>query len=223
VIFDKVERAIASYRRWVVNRAPGPYGDWHRENGVEQFWRDLPATADDVTIDAGGHAGDWTAQMVCRYGSKVLTFEPIREYCDQIRKRFGNNPRVKVFQAGLAGDNGEATFALDGLSTGLFATRETNRSERVKLVDVREVFAEHGLTNVAVMKMNIEGGEYELLERMVEADLLRRVGCFLIQFHACAPDYATRHKRLQSELQKTHRLVFEYPHVWERWDRKAAD
>ena len=222
MIFDKVERAIWAYRRWNVNRAPGPWGDWHREDGVGQFWRDLPATSDDVAIDAGGHVGDWTGQIVCKYGCKVLVFEPIPEYCAQIRRRFSNNARVKIMEAGLAGHNGKESFVMDGLATSLFPTRATGNAVTVELLDVGDVFAQNGLSDVACMKINIEGGEYELLERMLQLDLARRVRSYLIQFHSSAPDYDARHKRIREGLARSHRMVFAYPHVWERWDRTEA-
>jgi hypothetical protein len=91
------------------------------------------------------------------------------------------------------------------------------------MVDVRDVFADHGLAEVACMKMNIEGGEYELLERMIKLDLARSVRCYLIEFHTVPSDYQARYDRIRAELLKTHRLVFSYPHVWERWDRKFGN
>ncbi len=219
MILDKVERGILAYRRWYTNRAAGAWGDWHRQDGTGQFWRNLPATSDDIAIDAGGHVGDWTAQLVCQYGCRVLVFEPVAQYCTKIRERFASNARVKVFEAGLAAENREASFVIDGLASGAFPTRKTGETISVKLIDVSEVFANNGLSEVACMKMNIEGGEYELLDRMLELDLARRVRSYLIQFHATVPDHEARHRRIRLGLARTHRLVFDYPHVWERWDR----
>jgi FkbM family methyltransferase len=223
MILDKIESGILAYRRWYTNRAQGAWGDWHREDGVGQFWRNLPATADDIAIDAGGHLGDWTAQLICQYGCRVIVFEPVAEYCARIRERFARNARIKIVEAGLAAGNREVSFVLDGLASSAFPARKTGKSASVQLVDVGEVFAKNELVDVACMKMNIEGGEYELLERMLELNLTRVVRSYLIQFHATVPDHEARHQRIRVGLAKTHRLVFEYPHVWERWDAKPAN
>jgi FkbM family methyltransferase len=161
--------------------------------------------------------------MVHQYGCRVIAFEPVPQYCSKIRSRFANNSRVEVIEAGLAGSEGEATFVVDGVSSSVFPVRQTGNVITVKLVDVLEVFEEHRLTEVACMKVNIEGGEYELLERMVQLDLIRRVRSYLIQFHSNVPSYAARRQSIRAELAKTHRLVFDYPFVWERWDRTISD
>jgi hypothetical protein len=73
--------------------------------------------------------------------------------------------------------------------------------------------------DVRLMKVNIEGGEYELLERMLECGLTTRVADLQIQFHNFSPDAAERMAAIQRGLAATHRPTYQYRFVWENWRR----
>ena len=74
---------------------------------------------------------------------------------------------------------------------------------------------------VDLMKINIEGSEFPLLERMIDCDLLGEVRCFLIQFHEWHPGAYRRRRRIQRALAKTHTKVWDYPFIWEKWQRRT--
>jgi hypothetical protein len=67
------------------------------------------------------------------------------------------------------------------------------------------------------MKINIEGAEFPLLERMIECNLLRKVDCFLIQFHEWHPGAYKRRRKIRKALSESHRLVWDYHFIWEKW------
>ena len=56
--------------------APGPIGDFYRAGGNNRLHDDLPLGQDNLDIDAGGYQGEWTAEMVTRYGCHSELFEP---------------------------------------------------------------------------------------------------------------------------------------------------
>ena len=68
------------------------------------------------------------------------------------------------------------------------------------------------------MKLNIEGAEFEVFDRLIETGLHDRIDCFLIQFHEYQATAREHRERIRSVLAKTHRLVWDFPMVWERWD-----
>jgi hypothetical protein len=86
---------------------------------------------------------------------------------------------------------------------------------------VNEWFAENGIEHVDLIKINTEGGEFELLERMIETGLVPRFVNMQVQFHNVADDSTPRMEAIQRELAKTHELTYEYRYVWENWTRKA--
>jgi hypothetical protein len=71
------------------------------------------------------------------------------------------------------------------------------------------------------MKVNIEGGEYELLDRMIESQLMGRIDYLQIQFHSISPSSSGAMRRIQRSLKETHKLDFQYVFLWEGWSRKG--
>lgn len=70
------------------------------------------------------------------------------------------------------------------------------------------------------MKVNIEGGEYELLDRLIDTHLVELFSNIQVQFHPIAPTSALAVQRLRIELMKTHRPTYQYDFVWENWTRR---
>ncbi len=91
----------------------------------------------------------------------------------------------------------------------------------MRVVDVNDWFEEHQVALVELMKINIEGGEFELLERMIERKLVDRVRDFQLQFHNIAPDSRRRMKAIQSRLAEAHSLSYQYSFVCENWSRNS--
>ena len=68
--------------------------------------------------------------------------------------------------------------------------------------------------------MNIEGGEYECLARLIQTGAISRVEVLLVQFHRYGLESELSKAQIRINLEKTHSCIFEFPWVWERWDRK---
>ena len=54
-----------------------------------------------IVIDAGGYQGWFAENIHNKYKCKVYIFEPVKIFYDEISKKFGGNPDVKVFNFGL--------------------------------------------------------------------------------------------------------------------------
>ena len=83
-----------------------------------------------------------------------------------------------------------------------------------------DVLREEGWSEIALMKINIEGGEYDLLEHLLDEGLADRVRNFQVQFHDFIEDAAVRMKGIQEKLARTHQLTYFFPFIWENWERK---
>ena len=211
-----MERSLNAWRHRVHSMRRGPVGAWFRDNGEESIWRDLPITSRHVSLDVGGYQGDWTADLLVRYGAPSIIFEPVPAFARNIAERFTHNPLVSVRQAALGKRTEKAEIALsdDGSSLG-----GSGPSESIDVLDVSVVFALE--PTIGCMKLNIEGAEYDLLERMAQLGLLDRVATYRIQFHHRV-GAASRRKGIHEMLSRTHDLVIDYPFVWERWDRRRT-
>lgn len=197
----------------------GPIGDFYRAGGNELLHA-LPVTTDDVVIDAGGFEGDWAAAMLVKFGCRVELFEPIPAFARACRTRFASNRRVEVHEAALGGSARTARFAVASVASSEFGGPDEGAVE-ARVVDVAEVVdrvrAAH--RDVACLKLNIEGGEYEVLERLADSGALASCRSVLVQFHAQPEGWEDRIRRARSELGIAHRCAWRFPMVWELWER----
>lgn len=200
--------AERGYRRWQADR--GDLG--HRF--------DYPLAPGAVVVDAGGFDGRWAEKALERFGCSVHVFEPVPEFASAIEARLAGKPAC-VHRYGLAGSAREADFWIAGDGSSTF--RRRGAPIRVALRPAAEVFEELGLSRVDFMKINIEGGEYELMEHLLDRGLMARVGYLQVQFHDVVPHAARRMRAIHKRLAATHALDWRYEFVWESWHRRGAD
>ncbi len=115
---EPLHSALNVWRHRVHAMRKGPIGAWFRDNGEELMWRDLPITAKDVCLDVGGYRGDWTAELLVRYGAPSIVFEAVPAFADKIAERFTHNTLVTVRAAAIGTRTGKGEIALadDGSS-----------------------------------------------------------------------------------------------------------
>ena len=191
---------------------------WKKANG-EQLRFAYPLTESSVVMDLGGYEGQWASDIFSRYCCSVMVFEPVREFSDQIAKRFAANRKISSFPFGLSGATGTVEISLDKNSSSAFKdTGNKENKESVRMVRASDFFSEHEIGAVDLMKINIEGGEYELLEHLIESGLVRKIRNIQVQFHDFVPNAQARMEKIQRELAKTHHTTYQYPFVWENWE-----
>jgi len=93
--------------------------------------------------------------------------------------------------------------------------KRSTHNVSVKLVGIGELLHEQKIVKIDLMKVNIEGGEYELLEFLVESSLICQIRDLQIQFHDFVPDAERRMHSIQRSLERTHRQTWSYQFVWE--------
>jgi FkbM family methyltransferase len=215
-----LRRGLRRIRRafWLT-RAERGHQRWQADRGDRGHRFDYPLAAGAIVVDAGGFDGRWAEKALATFNATVHVFEPVPEFAAQIENRLrGGHAYVHVY--GLAGRTREAEFTVAGDSSS--ALRGAGARTRVLLRDVVEVFGEMRFERVDLMKVNIEGGEYELLEAMLDAGLAARVGYFQIQFHDFVPHAHRRMCAIQRRLRLTHDLEWEYEFVWESWRNREG-
>lgn len=189
------------------------------DNNLYHHILDFDLGEDSVVLDVGGYLGDYAANIFCRYRSRIHVFEPLPVYCDEIRQRFGKNPQVRVHEFGLAGTTREERLFRAQAGSSVFMDRfKMEEATPVRMVRAADALAELGVERVDLMKVNIEGGEYELLEHLLETGWAPRIRNICVQFHEeVLPDAPERMRAIQAGLARTHRATFQYEFVWENW------
>ena len=205
--------------------ASGPIGDFYRGGGNNQLYADLHLCQADLVIDAGGYKGEWTAGMLTRYGCRCELFEPVPAFAEDCRTLYLFNDRVRVHQAALGGSNRTTTFSLADNGTSEFRGAADSDSFSAEVRGISDLLSaldtagdlSPGAGAVGVLKLNIEGGEYEVLENLLETGAIDRMRCLLIQFHRQPQGWEARYQRIVDGLRKTHEPIWRYPMVWEKW------
>jgi FkbM family methyltransferase len=141
----------------------------------------------------------------------------VPSFAELLERRFADDANVRVHPFGLSDRDGVETIAEAGDASSTFTG--TGKALTAEFRDVAGFFDEEHLEEVALMKINIEGGEFPLLERMLEANLMSRVRDLQIQFHSFVADAGRRRSAIRAALRRTHHLTYDYEFVWENWRR----
>ena len=212
---------LVASQAWAAGVRKDPYARalWRwKLDGCDQTLRlAYPLEPRSVVLDVGGFLGDWAASIVERYGCTVLVFEPIPAHFDTLRARLGGMQGVELYPFGLSDRTERRAMAVLGNESSAFRASGPAGTVRVPLVDIAEFWSDRGLEHVDLLKINIEGGGFPLLERMLNTGLARRCANIQVQFHADYPDAVERRERIRVRLAKTHELTWDYFFVWENW------
>lgn len=192
---------------------------WIRHNPQDdvRFQYDLPSGAN--ILDVGGYAGDFAGHFVELYNANVTVFEPVSKFAAQIEERFAGDPRVRVHEAGLSDKDEGAEFSLSANASGAFGS---SGGERVQVIlwDAERFLGQCGTNEWHLAKLNIEGGEYALLNRLIDTGRIASIKHIQVQFHLHVPGARRQYRQLAKRLRQTHKLQWRYPFVWESWVRR---
>jgi len=179
----------------------------------EELRYDYLLTKDSVVFDVGGFDGTWAYNIHSKYGCKIYVFEPVKEFYDNIKDKFNDQSNVSVFNFGLGTENKTLSIGVIGMSTSVLNKGEN----KVVIIDTLDVIAEFKKINL--LKMNIEGAEYDLLDYIIEHGLQTKLENIQIQFHSNVEDYENRRNKIREELSKTHHLTYDFPvGLHENWE-----
>lgn len=179
----------------------------------------------ELAVDVGAFEGRWSSEVVSRYGCDIDAFELSGEFFGVLHDVAAEHPQVRVREYGLGGRDETVRVSRTNMGSSVFVNPVSGEDVEwvdAHIRDVAAVWYELGWDRVAVMKMNIEGGEYDLLERLIDTGLHKRVDCLFIQFHEWIPDAYARRRKIRKALGATHDEVWCYPWVWEKWVIKPS-
>jgi FkbM family methyltransferase len=186
--------------------------------------RDILIDADidenSIVLDVGAFDGDWAQKVWDRHQPVIHGFEPAPSGYEAMAQRFYGNEKVQAYEYGLGAQDSVESLALKGPGSSIYDEPGRFGSVDIRVRDVAAVYEELGLDHVDLLKINIEGGEYDLIDRMVETGLLPRARLVLVQFHEWHPKAYARRRQNRRDLAQTHDEVWNYPWVWEYWRRR---
>ena len=74
--------------------------------------------------------------------------------------------------------------------------------EEIEIVDMQDWINRREINKIALIKINIEGGEYELLDRLIETNLIEKIEDIQVQFHEMGTDSSIKNGKNTRKIKK---------------------
>lgn len=155
------------------------YGGWSIPVGI---LRD-----DSTVVDVGlGEDISFSESLIARYGCRVHGFDPTPKSIEYVQKR--NPANFELHPMGVAGSNRTATFFLPNNPSHVSGsiTKSDHVGDKrieVQLIDLKEVLGIIGKERIDLLKIDIEGAEYELLGSESFKSSASRTHVICVEFH----------------------------------------
>ena len=146
-----------------------------------------------VVVDAGAHVGEFSREMIERFGCLCYALEPVPE----LYARIPEAPRLRRFALALGGSDGEAVLHLSGnpqansVQAGIASAFGDRGTVTVRLASLESFLAQTGIEGPDLLKLDIEGSEIAVLESTRD-ETLKRIGQITVEFHDFLPGFADR-------------------------------
>ena len=172
---------------------------------------ELEVSRGDVIIDCGANVGDLTSRFA-RTGATVYAFEPHPAAFSVLRKRFLLSSRVRCLEKAVTSEPSSLTLWVphaygkwDALDTTVAATVLGGHlqlsDEQIYSVDVESIdlaaFIENLGGRVRLVKMDIEGAEIAVLNRLIDSKAIESIDHIVVETHE---------KQMPELLEPTHAL-----------------
>ncbi len=165
---------------------------------------DYPLDAESVIWDGGAYEGVFAREMAHKYGCTVHAFEPCRRFFEIAQATCREFDTVKLHHFALGSVTRALPLSVRGNSTGFFY--ESEETEKSNVIDVAALIdILDSPPTIDLLKLNIEGSEFEVLEHLLDTGRISRFKNIQVQFHMNVKDWTNRLTDIYSRLFVTHR------------------
>ncbi len=191
--------------------------DWLCCDGDNTLRYNYSLNSESIVFDIGGYVGDFTKQINDQYGSSVYLFEPVDEFYQICLNRFKDNQKIKCYNFALSDNDDEFYISVNKDSTSIVNQNQGLRKEKIIVKSFAKFIHDLEIKNIDLLKVNIEGGEYDLMPHIIESKLILSLKYIQIQFHKYIPNADKKRSEIIDNLSYTHNLDWCYKFIWESW------
>jgi FkbM family methyltransferase len=157
-------------------------------NGCDYERRGCFVREGDVVLDVGGNIGAFSRRAEIEGASRVITLEPVTPTYDCLVQNVG--AKTETYKFGLAGTTSFPEFQIHddfthiggGTSKTKYDENIIVHRERALCLNVNEFFGSGLFDKIDFMKVDIEGGEYELFDSILD-EHLSKMRCVAAELH----------------------------------------
>lgn len=191
---------------------------WNLRKGDSLLSFDYPLNQNSIFFDIGAHVGNFSTKMYEKFECNIYAFEPLDENFKILTQNLNNYKKIKCYQIALLNFDGYSNISSLGASASLFDRNEGSTNEEVIVKSFGTFIREENINFIDFVKMNIEGSEYDLLNDIIDSGNILKIQHLQIQFHNFVDDSEAKRKVIRNKLKKTHKNIYNFPFIWERWD-----
>jgi hypothetical protein len=126
--------------------------------------------------------------------------------------RFRKKQNVSILPYSVTSNGRNIDLAIDGPRT---RTNQSGKNLGFPSKSITEIL--DNLDQVELLKMNIEGLEYECLLSIIENGSIKKINYLLVQFHNFHVDDENNYIEITSLISEDFIRVFSYKWKWELW------
>lgn len=189
---------------------PSDSTKWYEDNGDNTHRINYPFLDNNsIVVDVGARHGSWSDQIRLRYSPFIFCFEIIPEFCNELK-----NKGYTVFQNAIYDKN---SIIKIGIEEGEGSIYHENDLFEVESIEANRIFEMIGKDKIDLLKINVEGAEYSILNNLIESGKIKNVKNIQVQFHLIE-NHENEYGKISEKLEKTHKVTWRYPFVWENWE-----
>jgi FkbM family methyltransferase len=175
-----------------------------QDQRLERLRYEYGLTPASVVIDLGAYQGEWANEIHVRYGCQVVVVEPT-EYIRDFK-------HGRIINKAAGTHNGKMAFGGRAYYSSTFEPGD----HEYECFDINTLLEQY--ESIGLLKINIEGAEYDLLQHIICAGLHARIKNIQVQFHQIVGvPFEKWYNDIAGKLSATHKTIWHYPFCWESW------
>ncbi|MDR3414447.1 MAG: FkbM family methyltransferase [Formivibrio sp.] len=137
--------------------------------------------ADSFIVSAGvGHSITFEQDIIARYNTNIILFDPSPTGLKTI-DNLSDRKNIEFHPVGLAGKSGDVQFGLpDRAEEGSFRKGTGGDGPSFSCTTLLDVMHTHGRSHIDLLKLDVEGFEYEIIQSVLDDNLDIRQICLEI-------------------------------------------
>ena len=143
-----------------------------------------------LIVDIGAHIGLFSLKAMGIYKSaEIIAYEPVRENFELLVDNIGRNylrDSVHLINKGVASQSGSYEIYINGQSSAkhsiIRSHDETKETREMDCIGLTDIFLENKIDHIDLLKMDVEGAEFEIF-RSAKIDDLNRIYGLVIEYH----------------------------------------